>query len=108
MKMKISPSPLTNHKQIFARAYPGDLSRYENLSGLPPAWIGVGTLDLFHDEDIAYADRLRAAGVACELVIVPGAFHGFDVAMAKAPVSRDFTAAALAAVSRALTGETAT
>jgi acetyl esterase/lipase len=83
-------------------------ARYEDLTGLPPAWIGVGTLDLFHEEDIAYADRLRAAGVACELVIVPGAFHGFDVAMAKAPVSRDFTAAALAAVSRALTGETAT
>jgi hypothetical protein len=23
----------------------------ENLSGLPSAWIGAGTFDLFHDED---------------------------------------------------------
>ncbi len=36
--------------------------RREDLSGLPPAWIGVGTHDLFHDEDVAYAERLTAAG----------------------------------------------
>ena len=47
-------------------------ARYEDLSGLPPAWIGVGTLDLFYDEDLAYADRLRSAGVPCELDVVPG------------------------------------
>ena len=40
-------------------------SRYGDLSGLPPAWIGVGTLDLFHDEDRAYERRLREAGVDC-------------------------------------------
>ena len=39
-------------------------SRREDLHGLPPAWIGVGTLDLFHDECVAYAQRLTAAGVA--------------------------------------------
>ena len=33
-------------------------ARSDDLSGLPPAWIGVGTLDLFHDEDVAYAGRL--------------------------------------------------
>jgi acetyl esterase/lipase len=38
-------------------------ARLEDLTGLPPAWWGVGTLDLFHDEDIAYAERLRAADV---------------------------------------------
>lgn len=53
-------------------------ARREDLHGLPPAWIGVGTLDLFHDEDLAYAQRLRAAGVPCDLEVVPGAFHGFD------------------------------
>ena len=36
-------------------------SRNEDLRGLPPAWIGVGDLDLFRDEDMAYAERLRAA-----------------------------------------------
>ena len=43
-------------------------AREENLAGLPPAWIGVGTLDLFFDEDVAYASRLRAAGVPCDLM----------------------------------------
>ncbi|WP_347976347.1 alpha/beta hydrolase [Microbacterium sp. ProA8] len=67
-------------------------ARREDLHGLPPAWIGVGTLDLFHDEDVAYADRLVAAGVPCELSVVPGAFHGFDAVFRKAGVSRAFHA----------------
>ena len=65
-------------------------SRAADLSGLPPAWIGVGTLDLFHAEDLEYAERLRAAGVPCEVHEVPGAFHGFDLLLAKAGVSRAF------------------
>ena len=27
-------------------------ARVENLHGLPPAWIGVGSIDLFVDEDL--------------------------------------------------------
>jgi acetyl esterase/lipase len=65
-------------------------ARREDLTGLPPAWIGVGTLDLFHDEDLAYAKRLKASGVGCEVHVVPGAFHGFDVLFRKAPVSKAF------------------
>jgi acetyl esterase/lipase len=61
-------------------------ARRADLAGLPPAWIGVGALDLFHDEDVAYAERLRACGVACETVVVPGAYHGFDVVAPKANV----------------------
>ena len=53
-------------------------ARREDLSGLPPAWIGVGDLDLFHAEDVVYAERLRAAGVPVELVVVPGMYHGAD------------------------------
>lgn len=68
-------------------AVPG---RRDDLSGLPPAWIGVGTHDLFHDEDLAYAERLRAAGVPCQVETIPGAFHGFDVVLPKAQVSRRF------------------
>ena len=41
-------------------------ARFDDLTHLPPAWIGVGTFDLFYEEDVAYADRLRAAGVQCE------------------------------------------
>ncbi|UGQ12497.1 alpha/beta hydrolase [Yinghuangia sp. ASG 101] len=65
-------------------------ARYKDLSGLPPAWIGVGSNDLFHDEDIAYAERLREAGVATTLHVVPGAYHGFDRMEPKAGVSRAF------------------
>jgi acetyl esterase/lipase len=53
-------------------------ARVADLNGLPPAFIGVGTLDLFHDEDVDYAQRLNAAGINAELIVVPGAFHGFD------------------------------
>lgn len=67
-------------------------ARRTDLAGLPPTWIGVGTLDLFHDEDIAYAERLRAAGVPCELEVVEGAFHGFDQIVAKSQVSQEFFA----------------
>jgi acetyl esterase/lipase len=65
-------------------------AREENLSGLPPAWIGVGTLDLFFDEDLAYAKRLRTAGVPCEVHVVEGAFHGFDSVAPKARLTRTF------------------
>ncbi len=65
-------------------------ARREDLSGLPPAWMGVGTLDLFHDEDLAYAERLRAAGVQCQVEVVSGAFHGFDGILPKAEVSQSF------------------
>jgi len=65
-------------------------ARRSDLTGLPPAWIGVGTIDLFYDEDLEYARRLREAGVPCEVLEVPGAFHGFDSVMKKASVSRAF------------------
>lgn len=76
-------------------------SRRQDLSGLPPAWIGVGTRDLFHDEDVDYAARLKAADVPCDIVEVPGAFHGFD-AIRNAAVARDFRDAYKAALRRGL------
>jgi len=54
-------------------------ARREDLSGLPPAWIGVGTLDVFHNEDVAYAQKLKKCDVECDIHIAPDAFHGFDV-----------------------------
>ncbi len=65
-------------------------ARRSDLTGLPPAWIGVGDLDLFYDEAIAYAEALQAAGVPCELVTVPGMYHGADLLAAKAPTMREF------------------
>lgn len=51
-----------------------------SVDGLPPTFILVGGLDLFLDEDIAYAQRLMAAGIPTELRVIPGAYHGFDMA----------------------------
>lgn len=65
-------------------------ARRTDLAGLPPAWIGVGTADLFCDEDIAYAERLRDAGVPCHLEVVPGGFHGFDRVAFRASVARAY------------------
>ena len=67
-----------------------------------PARQGAGGLDLFLEEDIEYARRLTAAGVAAELLVVPGAYHGFDVLAPEAGVSRRFRQARLAALARAL------
>lgn len=68
-------------------------ARRSDLSGLAPAWIGVGDLDLFYDEDVAYAQRLQRAGVPCELVTVPGMYHGADGVAGKAPSMQRFRAA---------------
>ncbi|MDY6808574.1 MAG: alpha/beta hydrolase [Actinomycetota bacterium] len=65
-------------------------ARREDLAGLAPAWIGAGDLDLFHDEDVAYAKQLRESGVDCDLEVIPGAYHAFDLMQTKAPVSREF------------------
>lgn len=77
-------------------------ARRGDVSGLPPAWIGVGTLDLFHDEDLVYAARLTEAGVPCDVFIVPGAFHGFDVVFGKTAIGQQFFDAQLAALRAAL------
>lgn len=74
------------------RSYLGDLhgtddvpftaapARAIDLSGLPPAYVSVGTADGFRDEDIDYALRLNQAGVPCELHVYPGAPHGYQIA----------------------------
>ncbi len=53
-------------------------ARASDLAGLPPAYIPVGDLDLFLDENIEYAQRLLAAGVPTELHVYPGGYHGFN------------------------------
>ncbi len=65
-------------------------ARRDDLSGLPPTWIGVGTVDLFHAENRDYARRLSAAGVPCDLHEVPGMFHGADRGSTH-PAMVDFT-----------------
>jgi acetyl esterase/lipase len=52
-------------------------ARRDDLTNLPRAWIGVGDIDLFFEEDVAYSQRLTEAGVSVTLDVVPGAPHGF-------------------------------
>jgi acetyl esterase/lipase len=62
-------------------------SRLTNATGLPPLYIEVGELDLFRDENIAYATKFGTAGISSELHVYPGMPHGFDLLAAKAKVS---------------------
>jgi acetyl esterase/lipase len=80
-------------------------ARVTNLKGLPPTFIEVGSIDLFAEEDIEFARRLVNAGVPTELLVVPGAFHGFQFIAPRAAVSQQFTAALDAALARALSPE---
>ena len=72
-----------------APAYAAPARRID-LSGVAPAWIGVGDLDMLFEEDVAYAQRLQAGGVACELVTVAGMYHAADGIKPKAPAMKDF------------------
>ena len=51
----------------------------ESLSGLPPAYIETPEYDCLRDEGISYAQRLMDSGIAVELNIIEGTFHGFDI-----------------------------
>jgi acetyl esterase/lipase len=66
-------------------------ARAPDLSGLPPAFISTGDLDLFLEEDVAYAQRLSRSGVPVELHVYPGCFHGFDLAPAAEIAARSRT-----------------
>lgn len=77
-------------------------ARVQKLAGLPPAFIGVGSIDLFVDEDVDYAQRLNAADVPAELIVVPGAFHGFDSLPVPSKIVQWFNAAKLDALRRGL------
>ncbi len=63
-------------------------ARAQELTGLPPTYLDVGDLDIFRDEDIAYAARLSAAGVPTELHVYPGCPHAFEALAPTAGVSQ--------------------
>jgi len=53
-------------------------ARLTDFRGLAQAYVEVGDLDIFRDENIAYAAHLAAAGVPIEPHVHPGANHGFE------------------------------
>jgi acetyl esterase/lipase len=77
-------------------------ARAEDLSGLPPTFIDVGTVDLFRDEDLAFAARLVQAGVPTELHLYPGAYHASEGFAPTAALSQRILATRLDALRRAL------
>jgi acetyl esterase/lipase len=76
-------------------------ARVTDLRGLPPTYIGVGSLDLFVDEDIEFARRLVDAGVPTEFYLAPGAYHGFFFLAPEAAISKRFSASYNAALAGA-------
>ncbi|WP_061291686.1 alpha/beta hydrolase [Herbidospora cretacea] len=100
--------PRANNRWAW-NAYLGDLAdvpvyaapaRAADLSGLPPAYVDVGDLELFRDEDAHYALRLAAAGVPVEFHLWPGAVHGFAGAYPDTPIGRRSTAEQIEALRR--------
>jgi acetyl esterase/lipase len=63
-------------------------ARAKDLTGVAPAYVECGELDIFRDENIEYARRISAAGSSTELHIHPGAPHGFERLGAGSAVAR--------------------
>lgn len=68
-------------------------ARADDLGGLPPAFIDVGSAETFRDECVAYAARIWACGGDAELHVWPGGCHAFDYLEPTAELSRDARAA---------------
>ncbi len=82
-------------------------ARIKDLGRLPPAFIGVGALDLFIEEDLEYARRLIAAGVPVEVHVAAGAYHGFDGLAPETAPARHFSATLVAALRRLIAASAA-
>ncbi|MEH0475166.1 alpha/beta hydrolase [Streptomyces scabiei] len=77
-------------------------ARADDLTGLPPAFLDVGSAETFRDEVVAYATRLWQAGGAAELHVWPGGFHGFESFAPQAVLSQACQAAQVAWLRRLL------
>jgi len=77
-------------------------ARRLDFTGLPPTWIGVGTIDLFYKEDVEYAKRLKEAKVPCELVEQEGGIHAFEMLLPSAPISIAFRGKSIAWLTKQL------
>lgn len=75
-----------------------------DLAGVAPAWIAAAEFDPLHDEDLAYAERLRGAGVPVELIDYPGMIHSFFQHAGFVPAARRAHDDACAALRRAFGG----
>lgn len=63
-------------------------ARAADLTGLPPAFLDVGSAETFRDEAVAFASRIWQSGGVTELHVWPGGFHGFDGSAPQAALSQ--------------------
>lgn len=77
-------------------------ARAKDLSRLPKTFITVGTVDLFRDEVIDYAQRLMAADVPTELAVYAGMYHSGEVFVPNASISQEMSGEYLRALKEAL------
>lgn len=68
-------------------------ARATDLSGLPPAFIDVGSAETFRDEAVAYASAIWRCGGEAELCVFAGGFHGYAAMVPEAAISADTRAA---------------
>lgn len=54
-------------------------ARAASLASLPPAYLDVGSAEIFRDETVEYATRLWREGCDAELHVWSGGFHAFDI-----------------------------
>ena len=76
----------------------------DDLSGLPPMYIDIGTVDLFRDETVALVSRLAQSGVEVEFHLYPGAYHASEMFAPNADLSRRIWERRLDALARVLHG----
>lgn len=72
----------------------------KKLAGLPPTYLMVGSLDLFVNEDIDYANRLVQAGVPTDLVVINGVYHTFESINPQSPQTQHYKTSRNAAIQR--------
>jgi acetyl esterase len=76
--------------------------RAKSFAGLPPAYVMLGGYDPLHDEGLAYADKLRGAGVKVTIADYPDLVHGFIYLQTVLPQAHEAVAEAAKAVKKAL------
>ncbi|HWA70216.1 MAG TPA: alpha/beta hydrolase [Rhizomicrobium sp.] len=76
--------------------------RARDFAGLPPAYVMLGGYDPLHDEGLAYAEKLRGAGVKVTIADYPEMVHCFIYLQTILPQAHDAVAQAAKAVRAAL------
>ena len=93
---------MTSEEEPFVASKYAAPSHAGDLHGLPAAYIGVGSVDLFIDENREYAERLAGSGVATQFEIFTGGYHGFEFIVPNAEVFRLARDTHYSAIKRAL------